>query len=78
MVIVNGHGGDKYSWYAAYSGVLYARAGAIVLTYDPVGEGERNASRASGTRAHDKLEPHPELARCLSGLMITDLMQAVS
>ena len=27
LIIVNGHGGDKYSWYAFYSGVLYARAG---------------------------------------------------
>ncbi|UCE50325.1 MAG: hypothetical protein JSW47_09205, partial [Phycisphaerales bacterium] len=33
LIIVNGHGGDKYSWYAFYSGVLYARAGAVVLTY---------------------------------------------
>ena len=25
LVVVNGHGGDKYSWYAFYSGILYAR-----------------------------------------------------
>jgi len=78
LIIVNGHGGDKYSWYAFYSGVLYARAGAAVLTYDPAGEGERNIERKSGTRAHDKVEPPPELARRLAGLMITDIMQAVS
>lgn len=48
-----------------------------MLTYDPVGEGERNAERKSGTRAHDRVEP-PELARRLAGLMITDLAQAVS
>src|SRR5438093_283083 len=30
LIVVNGHGGDKYSWYAFYSGVLYARAGAAV------------------------------------------------
>src|SRR5664280_1675031 len=41
LIVVNGHGGDKYSWYAFYAGVLYARAGAAVLTYDPIGEGER-------------------------------------
>jgi hypothetical protein len=23
LIVVNGHGGDKYSWYAFYSGVLY-------------------------------------------------------
>jgi len=74
LIVVNGHGGDKYSWYSFYSGMLYARAGAVVLTYDPIGEGERNAERKSGTRAHDKLVPPPEMARRMSGLMITDVM----
>jgi len=78
IVVVNGHGGDKYSWYSFYSGILYARAGAVVLTYDAMGEGERNVRRASETRAHDKLQSPPELAQRLSGLMITDAMQAVS
>ena len=78
LIVVNGHGGDKYSWYSFYSGMLYARGGAVVLTYDPIGEGERNSERKSGTRAHDKLVPPPEMARRMSGLMITDVMQAVS
>jgi dienelactone hydrolase len=78
LVVVNGHGGDKYSWYAAYAGLLYARAGAAVLTYDPIGEGERHRERRSGTRAHDqKLEPR-EMGQRLSGLLVTDLMQAVA
>ena len=37
LIIVNGHGGDKYAWYANYSGVAYARLGFVVLTYDPAG-----------------------------------------
>jgi dienelactone hydrolase len=78
LIIVNGHGGDKFAWYAMYSGILYARAGAFVLTYDPTGEGERNLERKSGTRAHDKVEPIPELGQRLGGLMMTDVMQAVS
>jgi dienelactone hydrolase len=78
IVVVNGHGGDKYSWYAFYSGILYARAGAVVLTYDPIGEGERNIQRLSGTRAHDKVQSPPEIAQRLAGLMMTDAMQAVS
>ena len=45
LIIVNGHGGDKFTWYAFYSGILYARAGAAVLTYDPIGEGERIRKR---------------------------------
>ena len=78
MVVVNGHGGDKYSWYAFYTGILYARAGAVVLTYDPIGEGERNDDHKSGTREHDKVVDAPGYPQHLSGLMITDVMQAVS
>ena len=78
FIVVNGHGGDKFSWYAFYTGMLYARGGAVVLTYDPTGEGERNAGRLSGTRAHDKIKGDAILARKQAGLMITDVMQAVS
>jgi dienelactone hydrolase len=78
MVIVNGHGGDKTSWYAFYAGVLYARAGAAVLTFDPVGEGERNVARKSGTRAHDRIKGDEQMARRLAGLFMTDVMQGVS
>lgn len=83
MIVVNGHGGDKYSWYAIWSGILYAQAGAVILTFDPTGEGERNKDHKSGTRAHDRLEPinspwHTELARRQGGLIIGDVMQAVS
>lgn len=78
LIVVNGHGGDKYSWYSFYTGILYARAGAAVLTYDPVGEGERNSQRKSGTRAHDKVVDVPGYPQHLSGLMITDVMQGVS
>ena len=78
LIVVNGHGGDKYAWYAFYSGMLYARAGAAVLTYDPIGEGERNINRKSGTRAHDVPQDPPELGRRMGGLMMTEVMQAVS
>ncbi len=76
MVVVAGHGGDKTSWYEVYTGLLYASAGAVVLTYDPAGEGERNPQRASETRLHD--EPtgllHPER---VGGAMIEDAIQAM-
>ncbi len=78
IVVVNGHGGDKYSWYAFYAGILYAQAGAAVLTYDPIGEGERNLQRKDGTRQHDRNVDPPDMARRMSGLMLTDLMQATS
>jgi dienelactone hydrolase len=78
LIVVNGHGGDKYSWYAFYAGILYARAGAVVVTYDPIGEGERNAQRKSGTRQHDKIIDPPEMGRRMGGLMMTDVMQAVT
>lgn len=78
FVVVNGHGGDKFAWYSYFTGVSFARAGCVVLTYDPAGEGERSASRRSGTRDHDKLTGDEVLARRLAGLMITDVRQAVS
>lgn len=78
IVIVNGHGGDKYSWYSFYSGILYAQAGAVVITFDPVGEGERNINKESGTRAHDTRLAPKEMARRMGGTLIADVMQAVS
>jgi dienelactone hydrolase len=78
MVVVNGHGGDKSSWYSWYTGVMYAKAGAVVLTYDPIGEGERNDEHRDGTGEHDRLIDAPGVARRMGGSMITDVMQAVS
>jgi dienelactone hydrolase len=78
FIVVNGHGGDKYSWYPWFTGITYARGGAAVLTYDQAGEGERNSQRKSGTREHDRLKGDEAMARRLCGLMMTDAMQAVS
>ena len=80
IVIVNGHGGDKFSWYAFYSGMLFARAGAVAVTYDPLGEGERNSTRSSRTfpSEHDKIVDLPHWGQRLGGLMQVDVMQAVS
>ena len=78
MVIVNGHSGDKTSWYAFYSGILYARAGAVVVTYDPIGEDERNSDRKSETNIHDTVVPGDQMPARMGGQMITDILQAVS
>lgn len=84
IVIVNGHGGDKYSWYAMYSGMLFAKAGAVVVTYDPIGEGERNVDKRSRTGVHDAWVsppaglPRTDWGQRLGGLMQVDVMQAVS
>ena len=80
IVVVNGHGGDKFSWYAFYSGLLFARAGTVVVTYDPIGEGERNARKLSreNPAPHDTVVDLPQWGQHLAGLMQTDLMQAVS
>jgi dipeptidyl aminopeptidase/acylaminoacyl peptidase len=61
MVLVNGHGGDKSSWYSFYTGILYARAGAVVVTYDPIGEGACNDDHKSGTREHARSSMHPAI-----------------
>ena len=76
IVIVNGHGGDKASVYAYWAGILYARAGAVVLTYDPIGEYERNKERRSATNQHDEFLPPDDMALRMSGLMVTDVLQA--
>ena len=55
-----------------------SRRSGTVLTYDPVGEGERNLDRKDGTRQHDRTVDPPEMGRRMGGLMMTDLMQAVS
>ncbi len=78
LIVVNGHGGDKYSWYAKYAGMLYARAGAVVLTYDPAGEGERNHDRKSNSRQHDIYQAPDQMGQRMAGLMITDIEQAVT
>ncbi len=78
IVVVNGHGGDKSSWYAYWAGILYARAGAVVVTYDPIGEYERNKERLSATGQHDEYVAPDDMARRMAGLMVTDVMQAVS
>ncbi len=78
IVVVNGHAGDKASWYSFYTGILYARAGAVVLTYDPIGEGERNDSHKDGTGEHDRKIDVPGVPARMGGLMVTDVMQAIS
>lgn len=78
VVVVAGHGGDKTTWYSVYTGMLFAKAGGVVLTYDPIGEGERNADRRSDARAHDAVIPGSDAAVRTGGLMITDILQAVS
>ncbi|HEY0307928.1 MAG TPA: alpha/beta fold hydrolase [Acidobacteriaceae bacterium] len=76
IVVVNGHGSDKFGWYAFWSGIAFARAGAVVVTYDPIGEGERNGEKKSQAGSHDALPL--EYGTRLAGLMQTDLMQAVT
>src|SRR5580704_3908034 len=76
IVVVNGHGSDKFGWYAFWSGIQFARAGAMVVTYDPIGEGERNIDKKSNAGSHDKLPP--QFGTRLAGLMQVDLMQAVT
>jgi dienelactone hydrolase len=78
IVVVNGHGADKSSWYSWYTGVLYASAGAAVLTYDPIGEGERNDDHKDGTGEHDRVIDVPGVPQRMGGLMVTDVMQGVS
>ena len=78
IVVVDGHGGDKTVWYSYYTGVLYAQAGAVVVTYDPIGSEERNDDHEPLSIEHDKIIDIPTLPQRMGGLMITDAMQGVS
>jgi dienelactone hydrolase len=90
LVIVNGHGSDKFGWYAFYSGMMFAKGGAVVVTYDPIGEGERNEQKHSrdNPSPHDVYPPtppgmtddawHMQWGPHVAGLMQVDLAQAVS
>jgi dienelactone hydrolase len=77
IIVVAGHGGDKTTWYEVYAGLLYASAGAMVVTYDPVGEDERNALRRSDSRSHDTVLTGKESPPRLGGVMIGDVISAV-
>jgi hypothetical protein len=84
ILVVNGHGSDKFGWYAMYTGMEFARAGAVVVTYDMIGEGERNIEKRSQANSHDKQVTSPsglpatDWGQRLAGLMQVDLMQGVS
>jgi len=78
IVVVNGHGSDKTSWYSWYTGILYASAGAAVLTYDPIGEGERNDDHKDATGEHDRVIDVAGVPQRMGGQMVTDVMQGVS
>jgi dienelactone hydrolase len=78
IVVVNGHGADKSSWYSWYTGIMYAKAGVAVLTYDPIGEGERNDEHKDATGAHDQRIDVPGVPERMGGAMVIDVMQGVS
>ncbi len=84
IVLVNGHGSDKFGWYATYSGMEFAKAGAVVVTYDMIGEGERNIDKRSKASSHDKQVRPPEgvaatdWGQRVAGLMQVDAMQGVT
>lgn len=78
MVVVNGHGADKTSWYDFYTGILYAKAGAVVVTYDAIGEGERNDEHQNGADECERMVAMPGVPQRMGGLMVTDAMQGVA
>ena len=57
----------------------YARGGALVLPYDPAGEGERNPERRSDVFAADPQEPRQLVEEIFDSACILDMavLQAV-
>ena len=78
MVMANGHGGSKSSFFNQYAGQMYAKAGLVVLTVDPAGEEERDPDGRIGTRDHDRVaEEAQRLDRPVQGQMAWDLMRGI-
>ncbi|HEX7361493.1 MAG TPA: hypothetical protein VF283_13470 [Bryobacteraceae bacterium] len=75
LIVVNRPSDDKSSWYDSWAGILYAGAGAVVLTYDPIGEYERNKDRLSGAVQYSW---SGAMGRRLAGLMVSDILQAAN
>lgn len=72
LIIINPRDKDKSFKYAWWAGILYARAGAVVLTYDSLGEYERNANRQSNV-------DQPEKATLpFTASSVADVLQAVN
>ncbi len=74
LLLVSENGDDKASPAVYGAGIRYARAGAVVLTYDPIGLYERDMER----RPVAVLGSLPDdLALRLKGLSVTDVLQGV-
>src|ERR1700730_3802327 len=78
VIVVAGNGASKSTWCEVYAGLLYASAGAVVVTFDPIGEEERNSEHLTDARAHDTILPGLESPARMGGLMIGDVIGAVN
>jgi len=63
LILPSGHGGSKSSPYNQYLGQMYAKAGCIVLAFDPIGEEERDEGGRLAIRGH-RIEHR--IDRCLA------------
>ncbi|MHB1022889.1 MAG: alpha/beta hydrolase [Acidobacteriaceae bacterium] len=78
IVIVNGAGDGKSSWYDSYAGLLYAKAGAAVLTYDPVDLIQHNKKAIPQKHARPTSSTAPETAIQTGSMMVVSVLQAVN
>lgn len=63
LILPSGHGGSKSSPCNQYLGQMYAKAGCVVLAFDPVGEEERDEKGRLGIRGH---RVEHRIDRCLA------------
>lgn len=80
LILPSGHGGSKSSPYNQYLGQMYAKAGCVVLAFDPIGEEERDEKGRMGIRGH-RIEHR--IDRCLAmghstiGRMVYDTVRGI-
>ena len=80
VVMTFGHGGSKSQPEYSYTAQIFARLGFACLMLDPIGEEERHAKGAMGTRAHDPECVHNRAmaaGRLIMGKLVWDTMRGV-
>lgn len=78
IVIVNDSGDSKSIWYDYYAGMLYARTGAAVLTYDSASVSPRSRKSLLKKLAQSSSPDLPKYSLQPGSRMVVDVLQAVS
>lgn len=80
LILPSGHGGSKSSPYNQYMGQMYAKAGCVVLAFDPIGEEERDEKGRLALRGHrvdHRIDRCLAMGRSTIGKMVYDAVRGI-